>query len=908
MKICHWQRTIFCVAFLAVHVSAATYYVDLNCTNPVPPFTDWSTAATNIQDAVNASTNGDLILVTNGVYQTGQTADSGNCRVVINDAVTVESVNGPAATVIAGYQVPGTTNGSAAVRCVALGNNATLIGFTLTNGATPSVEAYGGGVLCLSTTAVLSNCVLVGNSAYYGGGAALGTLDDCILSNNVALDSGGGSYESTLNNCLLTGNSASSGGAVASEQANNTTILNNCTIYGNSASESGGGFTCAGGIANAYLYATNCIIFGNTAPTGPNYYGFGGFAFFCCCTAPLPAGIGNFTNNPDFVNAAAGDFHLQSNSPCINAGPTWAVSATDLDGNPRIVGGFVDIGAYEYQLLEPPAVIPSFQATYMGVSTGIVVSFTGQVSGYPTASSWNFGDGTVLSNQLPTVSHSWTAPGDYDVTLTGYSAGYPAGVTASVVIHVLINPTHYVSQNGTNPVAPYFTWATAATNIQDAVDAAYVGGTVVVSNGVYAYGGDVDYGQEGSVMNRVYVTKPISLVSVNGPAVTAILGNPGNVSVRCVYLSEGDSLAGFTLTNGLTATNDNLANDISVQSGGGVYSTADDAMISNCVFTANSAYYIGGAADGGTLINCLITNNSAYAGGAGIATMESCLIISNSAGIGGGPYGGTISDCIIIGNTATYDGGGAYWSTLDNCTVANNSAAESGGGVFGATINNCIVYDNYSPDGPNYLTDSFTGYGAYNYSCTTPLPASGPGNITNDPAFNNLANDDFHLQPNSPCINSGNNAFVLVPADFDGNPRIVGGTVDMGAYEFQTPVSMTSYAWLQEYGLPVTTNTDSSSPNGTGFTIYQDWIAGLNPTNPASVLAMNTPLATNNAAGIAVSWQSVSGISYMLQRSTNLSSAFVTLQSGIPGQAGTTSYSDTTATNNVPYYYRVGAY
>ena len=96
------------------------------------------------------------------------------------------------------------------------------------------------------------------------------------------------------------------------------------------------------------------------------------------------------------------------------------------------------------------------------------------------------------------------------------------------------------------------------------------------------------------------------------------------------------------------------------------------------------------------------------------------------------------------------------------------------------------------------------------YCCTTPLPA-GSGNITNEPAFLDLANGDFHLQSNSPCINSGNNKYVTSATDLDGNPRIVGGTVDIGAYEYQTPVSKISYAWLQQYALPINTNIDTAT-------------------------------------------------------------------------------------------------
>jgi len=135
------------------NVSAGTLCVSLESTNPVVPYATWATAATNIQHAVDAAGTGDTVLVTNGVYAVGE--KDGN-RVTITNSIRLESVNGPLGTTI---------DGGGIERCVYLGANVVLSGFTLTNG----YAGDGGGLYCEAASAVVSNCTLTGNSAYWGG-------------------------------------------------------------------------------------------------------------------------------------------------------------------------------------------------------------------------------------------------------------------------------------------------------------------------------------------------------------------------------------------------------------------------------------------------------------------------------------------------------------------------------------------------------------------------------------------------------------------------------------------------------------------------------------------------------------------------------------------------------------------
>jgi hypothetical protein len=186
----------------------------------------------------------------------------------------------------------------------------------------------------------------------------LGTKQLRVLTKNTAISAGGVYLAGTgvVRNCVFIMNSAvlGDGGGV---YCMNGSVLESSTVVSNTAAISGGGICCDSGGT-----VMNTISYFNQATSNANIHTVSnGWTITYSCSAEIFS-EGNVTNDPELVNVGGGDWHLSAGSPCINAGTNldWMLTATDLDGYPRIfpTGGIVDIGADEG--VPEPILLPAF--------------------------------------------------------------------------------------------------------------------------------------------------------------------------------------------------------------------------------------------------------------------------------------------------------------------------------------------------------------------------------------------------------------------------------------------------------------------------------------------------------------------------------------------------------------------
>jgi hypothetical protein len=365
---------------------------------------DGSGDYTTIQAAIDAS-GGDFreIEVAAGTYN--EAID------FLGKALRLYSIDGPEVTII-------DANGlsASAVSCISgEGLNTVLEGFTITS----SYVHYGGGMCNRYSSPTVNNCTFSSNAASYGGGMfnreSNPTVINCTFSNNFASEGGGGMFNGdsnpTVTNCTFSGNTGTFGGGIFNLNGSSPTVTN-CTFSGNSAEIGGGmlnddysspmvtgcifsGNTAiydGGGMFNWEVSSpmvTNCTFSGNSAVNGGGMHNYDSSPMLTNCilwgdtpdeiynydvdSIPIVTysdveggypGTGNIDSDPLFMDAADGDLHLLSESPCIDAGDSTplldASIFQDMDDMIRFVDivavpntgigffEFVDMGAYEF--------------------------------------------------------------------------------------------------------------------------------------------------------------------------------------------------------------------------------------------------------------------------------------------------------------------------------------------------------------------------------------------------------------------------------------------------------------------------------------------------------------------------------------------------------------------------------
>ena len=522
-----------------------------------------------IQDAVDASGDGDTVLVDPGEYV--ENIDFSGKNIVI-----IGNPDDPSETIIDGDR-----NDSVVSFQNSESEDAVITGFTLTNGIGWFHGGYtnGGGIVLNGSSPTISHCIIKDNEVGWGGGGIF-----C------------GNSNPTVTNCLIIDNSAGhEGGGIMVHAGSNPTI-DRCTFSGNVSGtwQGGGGIYLHG---NSHATVSNCIIWRNFRADNEQEIWFCSGGERCELTisytnveggrdgivtnnnGDVNWGEGNIDADPLFADPDEDDFHLTEDSPCIDAGdPEYP---EDPDGTRA------DMGVYYFH-----------------------------------------------------------QPGRFIVVPLDFET------------------------------------------IQEAIDAAVDGDTILVQPGVY-------------VENIDLSGKAIVLLSLFGLdwdpnfIINTIIDGDSSGAVVTFENGEGEDteLIGFSIRNGYVDRN-----------GGGIRCSDSSPTISDCRIYWNHVGTRGGGIScepnaHPNIVDCDIFENSSNSGGAAIwcgenssPLIDRCYIHHNEAGWNGAGlnmYLGcnpVISRCTFTENRADHKGGAIIVSqdcnpVIDRCVIFNNSSVDNGGGI-----------------------------------------------------------------------------------------------------------------------------------------------------------------------------------------------------------------------------------
>ena len=675
---------------------------------------------------------------------------------------------------------------------------------SITNCVTNNGRFNGAGIYMKSGS--VCNCFINDNMASSsggnnkeGGGIYMegGLVENCTISSNYACYGRGGSGSGngggvrikggTLRSSLVVGNLAHGEGSGVNASGD-TSVVENCTVVKNDNLSST--FT-SGLYASGKTVVRNTIVRYNRNTAGEaNVYRGSTATFDRVCTTDEAGETGVIAAAPVFADAEGGDWRLTYCS-CVDAGADmpWMAGATDLDGAARIAGEHVDIGCYEFVAT---GLACSFNVTTDGVLDEAQATFAGSVIGAAPEAvtfSWTIVDSAGNKTERSGLGlKDFTLPltkGAYTVTLAVTDGVNSVSVTRTDAVRVFATNL-YVSPTGANTL-PYGDFATAATNLLDALAFAADGSTVHLSDGIHR------------VSDKIVLTKAVTLTHEGDREACIVTGNTGGSLVvldnaeahlegldlcgqypRLVFnatldqrpVSAYDTTHGVQIVSGGSVSNCVVESCRTTDHGAGVYMSAGTVV--DTVIRGNYAYSTGGGGasgagifmDGGLVDRCIITNNLAWYG---------------SGAQGGGAYvkgGGTLRNTLVAYNYGSSAGG--VWvlgaSKLENCTVFGNSSGKEGaaGGVqmgdkYGLAVNTIVWQNTNTVDG---VVRETTGEDAQFDTCWKQDPLFLPHG------------KPFRLRTTSPCRDAAKTLdWMGGSVDIYGNPRIRCQKPDIGATE-----------------------------------------------------------------------------------------------------------------------------